>query len=319
MPNANENLDPIPQGDAATEPIDLAQAFKMLNQANRETTEEPVATGDNGSSEQSEPGDGTEQPEGTEETSDASTIVTSNDEGDGSYDGGSADSIEAIDFNAQKQQMLRDIQQSAKDQVRKEFNEQDIGYYSVPELTIRDEQTGEIKFRNPDVQDERNPDYYFKSRAELLQFIEAWNRGVDAEFRKAVNQKQQELMIEQAPRARLIDFIPKWQAMDPTTQQIFDELLQGHEVRDANGQEIGFNVDLNAVASQAERIAKRFQNVPTQTQDTTGGSNANTEAPVSSSPALDMQTGNGKSADEKEPSTIGEALKLIDKQNKKGK
>lgn len=199
--------------------------------------------------------------------------------------------------------------------MRKEFADQNIGYYSAAELTVRDEQTGQVRFRNPDVQDERDPNYYFKSRADLQQFIQAWNQGVDFEFRKAVNEKQQELMRQEAPKAALIDFYPKWQAMDPATQKVFDALLEGHEIRDASGKEIGFNVNLHAVAAQAERIAKSFGgNQPAQQPAGVGA-----PVPSASEPALDAKTGNGQAKEEKEPTSIGEALKMLDKKSRGGK
>ena len=315
MPNANETMDPIPQSDAATTPIDLAQAFKMLNQANREAAEADVDGREDqaGSEPVDVPGSG-EAVAGME----ADAAGYSGEQADDGNDGGSADGIEAIDFNAYKQQILRDIQRNAADQVRKEFNDQNIGYYSAAELTVRDEQTGQVRFRNPDVQDERNPDYYFKSRAEMQQFIQAWNQGVDFEFRKAVNEKQRNLMTQEAPRAALIDFIPRWQAMDPVTQNVFDSLLEGHEVTDSTGKTVGFNVNLAAVAAQAEKIAKNFGG--SQVAQQQGNANAGgATAPAASGPAMDLKTGNGQASDEKEPTSIGEALKMLDKKNKGGK
>jgi len=316
MPNANENTAentaPITQGDAATEPIDLAQAFKVLNQINREAAQEPVET------REPEEHGADDIEEGSDSSEGEGSIVTEPESGDGTGDDGSSIGIDAIDFNAQKQELLRGAQQRALQQVRKEFASDNIGYYSAAELTVQDEQTGQIRFRNPDVQDERDPNYYFKSRAEMQQFIQAWNQGVDFEFRKAVNEKAREYVTELQPTARMIDFLPTWNAMDDATKAIFDDLLEGHEVRDANGKEIGFNVNLFAVAQQAERIAKRFNSNTTVVQQ-----QQDNQAPKSkqqsSGPALDMPTGNGKSEDEKEPTNIGEALKMWDKKNKKGK
>ena len=317
MPNGNpiENQAVPAQPDAATTPIDLASAFKMLNQANREAAEEPVETGEADTSD-----NGIEPvPEGIDQNGGEGTVEPAGESGDGSVDDGSASSIEAIDFNAYKQDMLRDIQRNAQAQVRKEFDEQNIGYYSMAELTVRDEQTGQVRFRNPDVQDDRDPNYYFKSRSELQQFIQAWNQGVDFEYRKAVNEKQRELMQLEAPKARLIDFMPKWNSMDDTTKQVFDALLEGHEIRDASGKEIGFNVNLAAVAAQAAKIAKSFAPTAQQTQQQDAGDSGQSKVPASSGPAMDMRTGNGVSEDEKEPTNIGEALKMFDKKNKGGK
>lgn len=321
MPNEKpleETQTPVVQGDAAIEPIDLAQAFKMLNQANREAAQADVAGV--GSVEDT----GSSVPVGSGDVGDGASIdegfnaSASDEPGDGADDDGSAGGIEAIDFNAYKQQMLRDIQNDSMAQVRKEFADQNIGYYSAAELTVRDEETGQVRFRNPDVQDERDPNFYFKSRAELQQFVESWNKGVDFEFRKAVNEKQRELAQQAAPTARLMDFLPKWQAMDDVTKSVFDDLLEGHEIRNAQGKEIGFNVDLDAVAAQAARIAKRF---PRQGQQKEAPAQ---QIPASKTaqddgPALDMKSGNGVSPDEKEPTNIGEALKMFDKKNKGGK
>ena len=314
-----EDQNQVAQADAATTPIDLASAFKMLNQANREAAQEPMATGEP-DPETGRNVDGTgirEQDKAAADSNDSGSVAIGSGESDSlGDDGGSTDSIEAIDFNAYKQDLLRNIQRNAASEVRKEFNEQNIGYYSAAELTVRDEQTGQVRFRNPDIQDERDPNYYFKSRSEMQQFIQAWNQVVDFEFRKAVNEKQRDLMNQAAPTARLMDFYPKWQAMDDDTKAIFDELLEGREIRDANGKEIGYNVNLDAVAAQAAKIAKRFQSQHQQTQQSEVQASA---SQGSNGPALDMKTGNGSSQDEKEPTSIGEALKMLDKKNKGGK
>lgn len=301
--------------DAATTPIDLASAFKALNKANREAAQEPVEMA--GGNEDVSDDTGVQAEAGDDEG--GMPAQPSDDGGDGEPADGSSDFVEAIDFNAFKQDLLRNVQRNAAAQVRKEFDDQNIGYYSAAELTVRDEQTGQVRFRNPDVQDERSPDYYFKSRADMMSFIQAWNQGVDFEYRKAVNEKQQQLLMYEAPKARLVDFMPKWQAMDDVTKQVFDSLLEGHEVRDASGKEIGFNVNLDAVAAQAAKIARSFGGGVQVAQDQAGQDAGQAAAPAAGGPAMDMRTGNGKAPDEKEPKTIGEALAMLDKKNKGGK
>ena len=302
--DGNEN--PIAQEDAATTPIDLAQAFKMLNEADRAAAESNV---DDGAA--TEPA-GEEQPEQGEDT--VSAVADGQLQGTDGSDGGYANNIDAIDFDAFRQNALKEIQQRAIADVRKEFDDQNIGYYYATELTVRDERTGQIRFRNPDVSDPNDPNYYFKSRTEMQQFCDSWNRGIDSEFRKAVNAKQQELIQEEAPKVRLASFIPKWNSMDQLSRNVLDELLEGHEIRNNAGQVIGFNVDLDSYGARAVKIAKTFgaqapaQQAPEVAQQS-----------VSSGPALDIKTGNGKSNDPVEPKTIGEALKMVDAQNKGGK
>lgn len=316
--NDAQGAAPVTHGDAATEPIDLAQAFKALNQINRE-----AAQGDVGDAEDGEPGVEDMSGEPGEPVGEGQVVregegyeaaPASDQQGGGGYDDGSSSGIEAIDFNAYKQDLLREVQQNAVSQIRREFDEQNIGYYTAGELTIRDEQTGRVMFRNPDVQDERDPNYYFSSRSEMQQFIEAWNKSVDFEFRRAVNEKQQELMLQAAPKARLADFLPKWQGMSKEAKAVFDELLEGHEIRDSQGKEIGFDVNLDVVAAQAEKIASKFSGKPKAAQE--AAQNVEAEA---GGPAFDIPTGNGESADAAEPKTIGEALKILDDEKTKGK
>lgn len=199
-----------------------------------------------------------------------------------------------------------------------EFKKEGVDYFSINELTVRDEDTGRIRFRNPDVgkDDTRNPDYYFASRSDAMAFVDAWNKGVDSEFRKAVNKKQQDLLQQRAPQIRLIDFAPTWMAMSDQEKAVFDQLVAPYAVRDGNGGEIGYNCDLGAVAKQAKAIVAQFaqsaqQAQPQQQQQAK-------EQKQSEGPAMDMKTGNGKSQDESEPKTLAEAMKMINERKKNG-
>lgn len=312
--NLNEGSGASFQPDAATTPIDLAAAFRAINQSNREAAQEPVGNGEAGS--EDDPGTGSE-PAGDAEVGEQPADSAAK-QGGGELDGGSSDSIEAIDFNAYKQDLLRKVQRNAQIEVTNEFKKDNIGYYSAAELTVRDEKTGRVRYRNPDVSDEHDPDYYFKSRSDMMDYVNSWNQGVDFEWRKAVNQKQMELLQEEAPKARLMDFFPKWQAMDDATRKILDVLLEGHEVYDKDGKEIGYNVDLNAVAAQAERIVSSAQ-IKQEPKQEPQQNTAADQVASSGGPALDMQTGNGKSEDGTEPTNIGEALKKFDKMNRSKK
>ena len=93
-------------GDPATEPVDLAQAFKMLNQANRETAEAPV---DAGQQDEAPVGDGGSNEAGDGDQADQqldASIAAGGDEGDGGSSDGSSDFVQAIDFDARKQELM---------------------------------------------------------------------------------------------------------------------------------------------------------------------------------------------------------------------
>lgn len=301
-------------GDPATEPVDLAQAFKIYNAANAMPAEqpveaggpdEPVAQGGDG-----EPGSGEPQaPEGTGEGVEAAA-PTADEDGDlGS--GGSTDVIEPIDFNARRQEILRDIQTQAIQQVRQDFSNNNITPCTIEELYQRDEQTGKVTFKNPD-----DPTRDFASRAEAQQWVDAFNKQIEMRFRQEVNKKQQELVEASAPQLRLIAFIPKFEAMDKVAQDILDDLIEPYAVKDNGGNIVGYNVNLDAMAAQAIKIAKRIPSQPA------GNESENPQEPEQQAirPAVNLPTGNGSSADEKEPKSIGEALAMYDKQQReKGK
>ena len=202
------------------------------------------------------------------------------------------------------------MQRNAVLQIRKEYKEQGIGHYSIDELYSRDENTGRVSFMNPD-----DPDHPFASRSECQQWINAWNQAVDSKFRQDVNAKQQELVIQELPKVRVMDFYPTYKAMDKTTQDIFDQLIGQYEIKDANGGTIGYNVDLNAVARQAANIVKMFPKPQEQQQQQQSEPSAQQRG---STPALDMKTGNGNNQDDEDnPKTIQEAMRIYNKKNRR--
>lgn len=314
---SEQDKNPVSFGDPATEPVDLAQAFKMYEEANRAAAEPPVeaggpdaqvAAGDPG-----QPGEGGGEPaEGAGEDLAAAAPAA-----DGAGDegaGGPADVVEPVDFDARRQELLQDIQRQAIDQVRQEFSKNQINPCSIEELYQRDEQSGRVTFKNPD-----DPQHDFSSRAEAQQWVDAFNKQIEMRFRQEINRKQRELVQHSAPTLRLIEFAPKFDAMSKVEQDVMEDMLEPYAVKDAKGDVIGFNVDLNAVASQAKKIAARF---PKGAQEPAAGEGDDSQQQQQqpSRPAMNMPTGSGASSDELEPKSIGEALKMYDKsQREKGK
>lgn len=308
------------EDQAASEPQNLAEAMLAYRASDKPPAQDPMEA--EGADAQLQGRGGGEPEPGLEPAGEPAPEPEPDGSGDGVGYGGPAAGIEAIDFDAHKQQLLRDIQRDSRIKVKREFDENNIGYYSISELRVVDERTGEVRYRNPDVQDERSPDYYFKSRKDAQDYAESWNRGVDFEYRKAVNEEQRRMVEEVMPKVRMLDFAPKWQAMDEATKKVFDELLEGHEVRDKDGNEIGFDVDLNAYAAKAERIAALQQaNVSAPaTQAPKAQQKAQPQQPPTG-PAMDMRTGSGQQADEEmpAPNDLAGWIKWTDRKNRKDK
>lgn len=307
MENEKPDLEARNAGDPATEPIDLAQAFKMLNEANRAPAGEEL--------EEAQPDVGADavqegqQGGGEPAQGDGSPAVGDEPGGGGEADGGFADVIEPVDYDPARQRILKEVQQRAIQEVRRSFANDNIEMWSIEDLYERDEQTGRVRFRNPD-----DPNRDFSTRYEAQQFVDAMNKQVTAKFRQEVNAMQRTILQQEAPKLRLLDFAPKYAAMDATTREVFEELVEPYAVRDRSGEVIGFNVNLDALHRQASRIAGRFAMQPQVAAEPQQQQQQAKAAPTS--PAMDMKTGASQTDGNGEPKNLGEALKMYDAQQR---
>ena len=312
--SGQEDKAPVSFGDPATEPVDLAQAFKMYNEANREAAQQPVEAGEPDDPVEASGSEGGQQDGGEVAGGDVvvdDTAAAAADDASGGGVGGSANVIEPVDYDARRKQILQGIQQQALNQVRKDFSDNKITPCTIEDLYQRDEQTGRVTFKNPD-----DPSRDFASRAEAQLWVDAFNKQIEMRFRQEVNKKQRDLVDQSAPMLRLIDFIPKYEAMNQQEKDVLDKLIEPYGVKNASGDVIGYSVNLDAMANQAKNIASMFATAPQGSQETQEAEEGKQE---SSRPAMNMPTGNGESKEDKEPKTLGEAMAMLNKSKKGGK
>lgn len=204
---------------------------------------------------------------------------------------------------------MTDVQRNAYSQVAAFYKKEGIKTVSIDMLYERDERTGEVSFKNPD-----NPNKNFSSRAEAQQWCEAFNNQIKDRFKKDVQTKQIELYKQAEPSLRVLAFKDYYEAMDQTTKDVFDDLIDPYSITDRSGKIIGFNCNLEAMARQAYKISRRFQQAAPKEEV----SQQQAIPKQATKPAMDMKTGASKGNDDfKEPKDIGEALKMFDKMNRK--
>jgi hypothetical protein len=191
------------------------------------------------------------------------------------------------------------------------MQEQQIELWSMNDIYERDEQTGRVTFNNPD-----DPQHPFAGRAEAQNWLNAMNQDIQNHFRTRVNQKQQELIQNAAPALQVVDFAPRYNAMDETTKGVFDTLIEPYAIKNNSGNVIGFNTNLESAYNIAQRIVS---NMPKSEQAAAAPKQEPKSNKGSSRPATDIKGGNGVDPDMQEPKTIGEALKMWDKMNRKDK
>lgn len=296
----------------ANEPQDIAAAFQLLKQQRENSSDPEVADGEGDEDDDGEPG----EPEGNDD-GDAEQEVGGDDvvSADGGSAGGSSDEPEqlpeAVDYGQVSKSLVDEINRSAAQAANKIFQDKGIKKFGIGDLYQRDEQTGVVVFQNPD-----NPNRPFESRAEAQSWVDAMNKQIDAEWRNVAVQEQQRIAKEAAPRLRLVQFAPKYEKMDREMQELFDDVIEGYEVRDRQGRTVGYSCDLDAAYAQAKKIKTMIdKRSPKRDAAETDGEAAQKPG----RPAVDMRTGKVEKTDDKEPANLEEAMALYNKQKKAGR
>lgn len=217
-----------------------------------------------------------------------------------------------VDYSQVNKNLMESATRQAAMDANRFFHQQGITKASINQLYQRDED-GRVTFINPD--DPHNP---FMSRAEAQQWIDAYNNQVDAEWRNYAQNLQRQYMNDTAPAVRLINFAPKYDALDNKTKQVFDMIVEPYTVKDSTGMEIGYSCDLDAALQQATRMVSVFGSSQAATQQ-----QQQPVQKVATGPALDaVTTGSGTDKGGKaEPKNLADAFRMIQAEkhaNKKG-
>ena len=314
---ADENVNS--QVQTSQEPQDIAQAFQMVRQ-NQQATAQPVKQEEQTS--QAEAGDGERHVQSEPSSENSSTesaagglepqVPAQPAVGGGADNlGGPAARSEQTDYAALQNDLITSLQQEAQQNVLKKFHENEIKLMDIGDIYERRED-GAVIFNNPD-----NPNRPFESREQAQAWINSMNQQIQNAFQQEVYREQQELYKNAQPAIALIQFAPVYDSMNEITQNIFDDLIEPYSITNANGDVVGFDCDLPAMARQASALVERYglskqaqQEQPAQQQQA---------QPKSSGPAMDLKSGSGTSVDDQEPTNIAEAMAMLNKQRKENR
>ena len=276
-------------------PEDLAAAFRRVQGMDKEDPEDSV--GDRGEDSEEDSDD----QEGEEDSED--------EDGDVDDDRGSSALPGEIDYAAVKRGLIENLNKSAIAKATKEFRDANIREFQMKDLYERTSD-GRVIYHNPD-----DPNRPFSSRMEAQSWIDSFNGQVRNELKRRALEIRNEDADSILPSLRLMDFAPSYDAMDDAVREMFDDLIEGYEVLDSNGNVIGYNCDLDKMASKAERMASRFSKAKPSKRRTKTTKTANEET---RQPSLDMRShgsgGNGKM--KREPQTLEEAMLRLRQQKK---
>ena len=212
--------------------------------------------------------------------------------------------MQGADYQAAQQGLIEQARRVAMQSVADRFRKDNILIYDIGKLYNRADD-GTVTFRNPD-----DPNHPFASRHEAQQWIDSMNSQIRSAYQEEVRKEERKVVEELQPSMQMLRFAPVYDAMPDNVREIFDELIDPYTVTDGQGNPIGFNCNLTAMARQALNLSKRFGSG----QPTAQAQQASQQA---AEPAMDIQTGTGSATDD-EPKTIEEAMRILN-ERKRGK
>ena len=284
----------------ASEPVDIAQAFQMLREADKAPAEPAVPEEGAGS------GEGFEPVAGAAPEPAVPDQLGMQGESAGNA-GGSPAPEPGIDIDSIGKGIIDRIRDEARKEIAKEFSDNNVRIMSIKDLhEVRED--GTVVFNNPD--DPRHP---FTSRAEAQRWIESINTQIQEEYQSRILKRAGEKWNEAQPQIQMLRFAPYYRQMDQVSREIFDQMIEPYAIVDKSGKTVGFNCNLASVATNAMKIAKRFEQRKPEP--------AKADPPVSEvkTPAMDMKTGSGSSTDDGEPKTLEEAMRRLNASKKEKK
>jgi len=115
---------------------------------------------------------------------------------------------------------------------------------------------GVPEFRNPDTGKAFTGD---DPRGQAQVWVDRYNKQLRESIATETQTRQNELVREARPQVELLRFAPKYQQLDPTRKAMLDGIIKDYEVNDAQGNHIGYSVNLNQALAQVDRQVKLIQ------------------------------------------------------------
>ena len=127
-----------------------------------------------------------------------------------------------------------------------------------PDVCKRD-RDGVPRFYNPETGREFTGD---NPRRQAQEWVDDYNRELSEAFNKTCQQYERQLMEREGGRLAIIEFAPKYKALDPVRRSMLESIIEDYEVTDDDGNIVAYSCDLDkalaAVNRQVRVIQQRF-------------------------------------------------------------
>lgn len=278
-------------------------AFAALEQRNKKEPEEtPANRGgqpDAGESGQTEGTSGSDAEPVAEGQSDDAQLDGTDAGGSGTADGAAGETVSEFDYSAEEvNETISSIESSIEDQAVS-----DVANAMKASGKIRVTRDGKLgaSINDPDIytKDEDGVPTYINPetgrpftgdnpRAQAKQWVDDYNAELEQAFNKIAKQRIDELKKEKKPIVRTLKFAETYKKLNDVQRDMLDSLIEDYEVKDEDGNAIGYSCDLDKALAQVNRqIAKLTERGKAL--------HPKPEKPEPTEPALDMPQSTGSS------------------------
>ena len=180
-----------------------------------------------------------------------------------------------------KDRVLRDVTKMYLDRGARNVNGRLGASINDPDVCKRD-RDGVPRFYNPETGREFTGD---NPRRQAQEWVDDYNRELSDAFNRSCQSYESKLMQEEGGRLAVIEFAPKYQALDEVRKFMLDSILEDYEVTDSNGDVIAYSCDLDKALAAVNRQVAALQGY--------GRQRAQSKPPVPpTGPALDTPSTN---------------------------
>jgi len=156
-----------------------------------------------------------------------------------------------------------------------------------PSICKRDSD-GVPHFYNPETGQEFRGD---NPRRQAQEWADDYNRELARAFNNACEEYEKHLRQEAEPKLAVMKFKSKYDKLDDIRKGMFDNVIEDYEVKDSNGDVIGYSCDLDKALALVDKQISMIQNyakahAPQQEQQ-------DQQVQQNTGPALDMKTSSG--------------------------
>lgn len=278
-------------------------AFAALEQRNKKEPEETPADRDGqpdaGESGQAEGTSGSDAEPVVEGQSDDAQLDGPDAGGSSAVDGAAGETVSEFDFSAEEvNETISSIESSIEDQAVS-----DVANAMKASGKIRVTRDGKLgaSINDPDIytKDEDGVPTYINPetgrpftgdnpRAQAKQWVDDYNAELEQAFNKIAKQRIDELKKENEPIVRTLKFAETYKKLNDVQRDMLDSLIEDYEVKDEEGNAIGYSCDLDKALAQVNRQISKLT-------ERGKALHPKQEKPAPTEPALDMPQSTGSS------------------------